>query len=47
MNPVAALGAAPAHGYSATIKASFAFVAVAVVCLAFADISVTTLDPWG
>jgi phosphonate transport system permease protein len=47
MNRVAALGSTSAHAYSATTKVSFGFVAVALLCLAFADISVTTLDPWG
>ncbi|MBL6952468.1 MAG: ABC transporter permease [Alphaproteobacteria bacterium] len=32
--------------YSAVVKTSVGFVAVAAVCLAFADISITTLDPW-
>ena len=32
--------------YSAVVKTSFAFVALAAVCLLFADVSVTTLDPW-
>ena len=32
--------------YSPVVKTSVGFVAVAVVCLAFADISITTLDPW-
>lgn len=47
MSRAAALGTAPAHGYSATTKVSFGFVAIALICLAFADVSVTTLNPWG
>lgn len=32
--------------YSSAVKISFAFVALATACLLFADISVTTQDPW-
>ena len=32
--------------YSPAVIVSFVFVAIAVVCLLFADLSVTTLDPW-
>jgi phosphonate transport system permease protein len=32
--------------YSPVVKTSAGFVAVAAVCLVFADISITTLDPW-
>ena len=32
--------------YSPTLKVSLAFVGVAIVCLVFADLSITTLDPW-
>ena len=32
--------------YSATIIVSFVFVAIAAVCLFFADLSITTVDPW-
>ena len=32
--------------YSPAVKTSLVFVAVAVICLVFADISITTLDPW-
>lgn len=32
--------------YSPAVRISFAFVALAALCLVFADISVTTLDPW-
>ena len=35
-----------APGYSPAVKTSLGFVAVAVICLVFADISITTLDPW-
>ena len=31
---------------SPVVKVSMGFVAVAMVCLVFADISITTLDPW-
>ena len=33
-------------GYSLVVKTSFGFVALAAVCLLFADVSITTLDPW-
>ncbi|NQV84752.1 MAG: hypothetical protein HQ494_13140 [Rhodospirillales bacterium] len=32
--------------YSAVVKTSLGFVAVAAVCLVFSDTSITTLDPW-
>ncbi len=32
--------------YSAAVKTSLGFVAVAAVCLLFSDIAITTLDPW-
>ena len=32
--------------YSAAVTTSFGFVAIALVCLLFADVSITTLDPW-
>lgn len=32
--------------YSLTVKTSLWFIAVAGVCLVFADVSITTLDPW-
>ncbi|MEX0732539.1 MAG: hypothetical protein WED00_05090 [Aquisalimonadaceae bacterium] len=32
---------------SATVRTSLAFVAVAVACLLFADLHITTVDPWG
>ena len=32
--------------YSPAVIVSFVFVAIAAVCLLFADVSVTTLDPW-
>ncbi|MBT7897317.1 MAG: ABC transporter permease [Rhodospirillales bacterium] len=32
--------------YSSLVKTSMGFVAVAIVCLFFADVSITTLDPW-
>jgi phosphonate transport system permease protein len=32
--------------YSLAVRVSFLFLSIALVCLLFADISVTTLDPW-
>ena len=32
---------------SSMTRTSFLFVGIAVVCFLFADISITTLDPWG
>ena len=32
--------------YSPAVSVSFVFVAIAAVCLLFADIGITTLDPW-
>ncbi len=32
--------------YSPAVNISFAFIAIAAVCVVFADIAVTTLDPW-
>jgi len=32
--------------YSQAVVVSFLFVAIAAACLAFADLSITTLDPW-
>jgi phosphonate transport system permease protein len=32
--------------YSQAVVVSFVFVAIAAFCLAFADLSITTLDPW-
>ena len=32
--------------YSQAVVVSFVFVAIAGICLLFADLSVTTLDPW-
>jgi phosphonate transport system permease protein len=32
--------------YSSQVKVSLGFVAVALLCLAFSDIAITTLDPW-
>ena len=32
---------------SSMTRTSFLFVGIAVVCSLFADISITTLDPWG
>ena len=40
------ISAPTAPRYSPVVKASLGFVAVAAVCLVFADISITTLDPW-
>ena len=42
-----ALKSTPEHAYSITTKVSFGFVGVALLCLAFADVSVSTQDPWG
>ena len=36
----------PLASLSPELKVSLGFVAVAIVCLAFADLSITTLDPW-
>lgn len=36
----------PRPGYSPAVRVSTAFVAIAVFCLPFADIEITTLDPW-
>lgn len=33
--------------FSPALKVSFGFVLVALACLAFADLGITTLDPWG
>ncbi|MDH3239680.1 MAG: ABC transporter permease [Alphaproteobacteria bacterium] len=43
---VSILSAPRAPRYSSAVKTSLGFLAVAVICLLFADISVTTLDPW-
>ncbi len=40
------VSAPAARHYSAMVKVSLGFVAVAGLCLVFADISITTLDPW-
>jgi len=32
--------------YSPTLKVSLVFIAIALICLLFADLSITTLDPW-
>ena len=32
--------------YSPVVKTSLVFVAIAALCLPFADVSITTLDPW-
>ncbi|MGB5453238.1 MAG: ABC transporter permease, partial [Sedimenticolaceae bacterium] len=32
--------------YSSTVTISFVFVAIAAVCLFFADVSISTVDPW-
>ena len=46
MSSPQALSANLRRGYSPVVKTSLIFVAVAAVCLFFADISITTLDPW-
>lgn len=46
MKTIADLAASTRPRYSAAIRVSTAFVAIAAVCLAFADISISTLDPW-
>ena len=39
-------GLATRPRYSAAVIVSLVFVAIALLCLAFADLAVTTLDPW-
>lgn len=46
MSLSASAAAPPRYQYSPAVKASLGFVGLAVLCLLFADISVTTLDPW-
>ncbi len=46
MATVPGISAPTAPRYSPVVKTSAAFVAVAAGCLLFADISITTLDPW-
>lgn len=41
-----AVSAMPAPRYSATAKVSCLFFLIALLCLAFADVSISTLDPW-
>lgn len=46
MTRVAEIRHGPRPRYSPAVVISFWFVAVAVACLLFADLSITTLDPW-
>ena len=47
MSQAATFKSTAVHAYSRATKVSFGFVAVALLCFAVADISISTLDPWG
>ena len=46
MAAISTVSAPPTPRYSPVVKTSMIFVAIATVCLWFADISIITLDPW-
>lgn len=46
MTAAPAIAAPISHRYSATVRTSLGFMALAGICLLFADISISTLDPW-